>query len=145
MPAKPLDHSRERDFRSPLTRRSRSRGPALRAGRGSDLHRRIWKAVARIPRGRVSTYGRIAALAGLGSNARLVGYALHALPSESEVPWHRVVNARGSISLPEGEGAWQLQRALLVAERVSFRDGCIDLARYGWPGSRPGLPTRARR
>lgn len=91
--------------------------------------------MARIPRGRVSTYGRVAALAGLGPNARLVGYALHALPSGSDVPWHRVVNARGCISLSEADGGFQLQRALLVAEKVPFRDGRIDLTRYGWPES----------
>ncbi len=124
MPAKPHNRARRR------------------TARGSLLHRQIWKVVARIPRGRVSTYGRIAALAGLGSNARLVGYALYALPSTSAVPWHRVVNARGCISLPELDGAYALQRALLEKEKIAFADGRIDLTRYIWPGPRPLSRTR---
>jgi methylated-DNA-protein-cysteine methyltransferase-like protein len=91
--------------------------------------------VRRIPRGRVATYGQIAALAGLGRQARQVGYALHALPGEGHAPWHRVVNARGAISLPPMGGADVTQRLRLEKEGVRFdARGRIDLARYGWRG-----------
>ncbi len=92
---------------------------------------RIYAAVARIPRGRVATYGQIAALADLPGRARQVGYALHALPPGSPIPWQRVVNARGDVSLPGGAGAHQ--RALLAAEGVDLDDaGRVDLRAYQW-------------
>lgn len=87
----------------------------------------------RIPRGRVATYGQVARLAGLGGQPRLVGYALAALPDDSRVPWHRVVNAQGRVSPRAEPGADALQRALLERERVRFdARGRIDLARHGW-------------
>jgi len=94
--------------------------------------------VARIPPGRVASYGQVATLAGLPGHARLVGYALHGLPSESALPWHRVVNAQGRISQRSEPGpAAGLQRHLLEEEGVQFdeRDR-IDLRRYGWRGQR---------
>jgi methylated-DNA-protein-cysteine methyltransferase-like protein len=100
----------------------------------SATYRRIYAVVKRIPRGKVATYGQVAILAGLPGHARQVGYALHALSEASgaKVPWHRVINAQGKISLREG---WELQRAKLEAERVRFRGDKIDLARFGWgPG-----------
>lgn len=94
-------------------------------------HARIHKVVSRIPRGRVATYGQIARLAGLGRQARLVGYAMHALPSGTTVPWQRVVNSRGEISLP-GSSATR-QRSLLEKEGVRFDvRGRIDLDRFLW-------------
>ena len=97
-------------------------------------YRRIWKVVRRIPKGRVATYGQIARLAGLGGAARLVGYALHALPDdERTVPWQRVINAQGRISPRGFPGAEEVQRRLLLREGVRFdRRARIDLARYGW-------------
>jgi O-6-methylguanine DNA methyltransferase len=59
---------------------------------------RIYDVVRRIPKGRVATYGQVAALAGLPRHARQVGYALHVLPESSKVPWHRVINAKGEVS-----------------------------------------------
>jgi len=99
-------------------------------------HARIYKAVSRIPRGRVATYGQIARLAGLSGQARLVGYAMHALPAGSRVPWQRVINARGEISLPGSSAA--RQRELLEREGVRFdAKGRIDLDRFLWqPRSR---------
>jgi methylated-DNA-protein-cysteine methyltransferase related protein len=99
-------------------------------------HVRIHKAVSCIPRGRVATYGQIARLAGLSGQARLVGYAMHALPAGSRVPWQRVINARGEISLP-GSSAVR-QRELLEREGVRFdAKGRIDLDRFLWqPRSR---------
>lgn len=102
----------------------------------ASSYERIWRVVRRIPKGRVATYGQVAELAGLPRQARLVGYALHALPEAKRVPWQRVVNAQGRISargLAEYEA---LQRKRLEGEGVRFdaRDR-IDLARFGW---RPG-------
>jgi methylated-DNA-protein-cysteine methyltransferase related protein len=123
--------------------------PAGRGGPGRPAGRweRVYAVVRRIPRGRVATYGQVAALAGLGGEARQVGYALHALPGEGFAPWHRVVNARGAISLPPGRGADVTQRLRLEREGVRFdARGRIDLARFGWrPGGRAACPTPARR
>lgn len=96
-------------------------------------HRRIHDAVSRIPRGRVATYGQIARVAKLPGQARLVGYALHALPRGSRVPWQRVVNAQGAISVG-GESGLR-QRQLLEKEGVRFdARGRISLAKYQWGG-----------
>jgi methylated-DNA-protein-cysteine methyltransferase-like protein len=86
----------------------------------------------------VATYGQIAALAGLRGHARQVGYALHALPSHSGLPWHRVINAKGEISRRSSGGAALTQRLLLEKEGVEF-DGRhrVRLTRFQWkPRSR---------
>jgi methylated-DNA-protein-cysteine methyltransferase-like protein len=98
----------------------------------SLTYERIYRVVRRIPRGRVATYGQVARLAGLPGQARLVGYALAALPDGARVPWHRVVNARGGIS-PRADSGWgDAQQALLEAEGVKFRDGTLSLPRCQW-------------
>lgn len=92
---------------------------------------RIYAVVRRIPRGRVATYGQVATLAGLSGAARQVGYAMHALPTHSTVPWHRVLNARGAISLPGGTGLEQRMR--LEAEGIRFDvRGRVKLADVQW-------------
>jgi len=96
---------------------------------------RLWAAVRRVPRGKVATYGQIAAAAGLPRQARLAGYALHGLPRGSRVPWHRVINAQGRISFPPRSAPWREQRRRLEAEGVAFLGGRVDLARYGWQRS----------
>ena len=63
-----------------------------------NSHRRVHSVVSRIPRGRVATYGQVARLAGIPGQARLVGYALNALHEGTAIPWHRVVNAKGTVS-----------------------------------------------
>lgn len=97
-------------------------------------HNRIYEVVRRIPLGRVLTYGDVAALAGFPRHARLVGYALHALPDHSTVPWHRVINARGGISVGRATPGGQLvQRFLLEGEGVEFdARGRTSLRRYRW-------------
>jgi methylated-DNA-protein-cysteine methyltransferase-like protein len=99
----------------------------------SDPYRRIYAVVQRIPRGRIATYGQIAQLAGLGGHARQVGYALHSLDAGDRIPWHRVLNAQGRVSLRAEPGGDRVQRALLEREGVRFdAGGRADLARYGW-------------
>lgn len=98
----------------------------------SSSYAPIYRVVKRIPRGRVATYGQVAELAGLGGHARQVGYALHALSDDAVVPWHRVINAAGQISL-RGEHAGEIQRQLLEAEGVVFdRRDRVDLKRFRW-------------
>ncbi|HEY4648172.1 MAG TPA: MGMT family protein [Gemmatimonadales bacterium] len=96
-------------------------------------YQEIYKQVRRIPAGRVATYGQIASLAGLEGHARQVGYALHALPEESTVPWHRVVNAQGSISRRALPGAELTQEQLLAREGVRLNArGRVPLSRVRW-------------
>ena len=102
-------------------------------GAGDDSYGAIYATVRRIPRGRVSTYGDIARLAGLPGHARQVGYALHRLPGCSSVPWHRVINARGRLSLSSAGMGGALQRALLEKEGVIFGEGeAVSLPRFRW-------------
>ena len=106
---------------------------------------RIWAVVRRIPPGRVATYGQVAALAGLAGGARQVGYALAALPDGSDVPWQRVVNARGEESARAEPGADHFQRHLLEEEGVRFdRRGRIDLARHRWDPDATGRRRERR-
>ncbi len=103
----------------------------------------VWEIVRQIPRGRVATYGQIAALipppTGVSDKdyqawgARWVGGAMANCPAD--VPWQRVINSQGKISLRRG-GGYERQRALLEAEGVTFDDlGRVDLQRYGWSGA----------
>jgi methylated-DNA-protein-cysteine methyltransferase-like protein len=105
--------------------------------RASDTYARIYAVVRRVPRGRVATYGQVAAVARLPRQARLVGYALNVLPEGSDVPWHRVVNAKGQVS-PRANalGHEDLQAQLLQREGVKMTDGTIALARFQWRPTR---------
>ena len=95
---------------------------------------RVYQAVRHIPRGRVATYGQVAALAGTPRGARAVGWALRALRGRiaARVPWHRVVGAGGRLS-PRVGGGEARQRARLLKEGIVFRGGRVDLARHGLP------------
>ena len=100
--------------------------------RASGTYERIYAVVRRIPRGRVATYGQIAAIAGLKGHARQVGYALSALTPSTAVPWQRVVNAAGAVSLRPMSGGIS-QRLLLEKEGVRFDAGShIDLGKFRW-------------
>jgi len=104
-----------------------------RAPTPSPLYTRIYATVRRIPRGRVASYGDIAKRAGAPGRARQVGYAMHALPIGTSVPWHRVINAKGEISRRSRGGGELTQRMLLQREGVRFdARGRIDLERFGW-------------
>jgi methylated-DNA-protein-cysteine methyltransferase-like protein len=95
----------------------------------------VYQLVRRVPPGRVATYGQIARLLGNPRAARTVGWALHSLPEGSDVPWQRVINAQGTVSLDARGPGGALQRALLEAEGVCFDEhGHIDLGVYGWTG-----------
>lgn len=94
----------------------------------------VHDAVRAVPPGRVASYGAIAAVAGRPRSARGVGRVLRQLPEGSDVPWWRVINARGEITIPRSGHARPLQRALLQDEGVRFGpDGRVDLEVFGWP------------
>lgn len=109
----------------------------------SELYERVWTTVKRIPRGRVATYGQIAALAGMPKHARQAGYALAATPENKNIPWHRVINAQGKISLRLkhwDSGSDDFQRILLEAEGVKFdSSGRVDLKRFRWQPTSKGI------
>ena len=100
---------------------------------------RFYQVVRRVPAGRVTSYGAVARGAGLPGYARQVGYALAALPDETDVPWQRVVNARGEVSARRGDRSRErLQRAILESEGVTFdARGRIDLDHHGWEPDTP--------
>lgn len=94
---------------------------------------RIYQVVERIPKGRVATYGQVASLAGLYGQARLVGYALAATPDDLELPWHRVINSKGQVSLRADPDSDHLQRVLLESEGVRFDSrGRVPLDEFLW-------------
>ncbi|MEX0268297.1 MGMT family protein [Leptolyngbyaceae cyanobacterium UHCC 1019] len=96
----------------------------------------IYAIVRQIPVGKVATYGQVADLAHMPGRARLVGYALFRVAPNSDIPWHRVINAKGEISeSPERYGSDYLQRSLLEAEGIQFTPhGKISLQDYRWIG-----------
>ena len=95
----------------------------------------VWQVVQGIPRGHVLTYGEVARLAGKARWARRVSQAMRRTPRGVSLPWHRVVNAQGKISLPQDSYGYREQKDRLEAEGVVFLDGKIDLERYGYRGA----------
>ena len=97
-------------------------------------YQRIYAVVRRIPRGRVTTYGAVARMSGLPGQPRLVGYALSALPDGTAVPWHRVINAQGRLSLERsGSSSGLTQRMRLQREGILVdAGGRVSLAKFGW-------------
>ena len=93
---------------------------------------RIWNVVAAIPRGRVASYGQVAELAGIGRGARMVGWALGQAPDRAALPWHRVLNAKGKISIPAGSRSRAEQIRRLTDEGIVVNDGKVDMRRYRW-------------
>lgn len=93
---------------------------------------RIWQVVAGIPKGKVSSYGEIAKLAGLPGYARYVGTTLSKLPEGSALPWFRVLNSQGKISFPADSAAYREQVERLRADGIEVNEGKVDLRRYGW-------------
>ncbi len=94
---------------------------------------RIYDVVKLIPYAQVATYGQVADLAGLIGKPRIVGYALFRVTADTEIPWHRVVNARGEVSRSSlRDGNDDLQQLLLQAEGITFFKGKLDLQKYRW-------------
>lgn len=93
---------------------------------------RVIAVLRRIPKGRVATYGQIAALAGSPRAARQVVRVLHSSSDAARLPWHRVINSKGQIALPRGHG-FEMQAAMLRDEGVEVdHSGLVDLARFQW-------------
>jgi methylated-DNA-protein-cysteine methyltransferase-like protein len=122
----------------------------MRAQEVPNFYASVYQLVALIPAGKVTTYGQIARWLGHTSAARAVGYALHALPTGSDLPWQRVINAAGRVSSRCDRHYEAIQRALLEAEGVQFDSyGNVDLQTFGWLGpsetsrsSAPGSATK---
>ncbi len=102
--------------------------------------RNVLAVINAIPEGKVLSYGRVAALAGNPGGARQVSRILHSMSEKYDLPWHRVVNSKGKISLPPGRG-YELQKALLESEGVCFSPGhTIDFNSCLWLPSRHSEP-----
>ncbi len=101
----------------------------------SPLYEQIYTVVRQIPPGQVATYGQVATIVGR-CTARMVGYAMAALPHGSDVPWQRVINREGKISPRIGGSGSATQREMLEAEGVRFdpERGCVDFDEVGWAG-----------
>lgn len=98
----------------------------------ATFFRRVVTIIKKIPRGKVATYGQIAALSGNPRAARQVAWVLHSASAKEKLPWQRVINSQGGISLPR-YGGYELQRALLVKEGIKFDAADqIALARFQW-------------
>lgn len=100
----------------------------------SNSYNLIYAVVRQIPYGQIATYGQVAELAGLIGKPRVVGYALYRVTEADEIPWHRVINAKGEVShSPHRNGTDDLQQSLLEAEGIQFDSkGRIDLSKYRW-------------
>lgn len=93
---------------------------------------KIYNVVSQIPKGKVATYGQVAALAGNPRWARVVGYALHNNPDRSKIPCHRVVNRDGKVAKAFAFGGENEQIRLLKEEGVEVVDSTVDLEKYRW-------------
>jgi len=115
----------------------RADGRKMRQTPTKRLFERIYRIVRLIPHGMVATYGQIALHVGR-CTPRLVGYALSALPFDGDIPWHRVINCKGMISLPRESQSAIAQRLLLEDEGILFdHQERVDLSRHGWAGPSP--------
>ena len=128
-----------------MKRVSGMRSARANAGDMPNFYAVVYRLVAQIPRGKVTSYGQIARWLGHPSAARAVGYALHALPAGSDIPWQRVINAAGRISSRCDRHFEAIQRALLEAEGVRFDSyGNVNLQRFGWLGPSVTEPDQSQ-
>ncbi|MGE8542223.1 MGMT family protein [Acinetobacter sp. ANC 3813] len=98
-----------------------------------ELARQILAVIDLIPRGQVACYGQVARLAGLPKHARLVGYVLKHVAADADLPWHRVINSQGKISLSKlDEYGYNVQQQKLLEEGIAVLAGKIDLKKYQW-------------
>ena len=107
----------------------------------------IYAVVRQIPAGQVATYGQVAELAGLIGKPRVVGYALYRVTEADEIPWHRVINAKGEVSRsPHRNGTDYLQQSRLEDEGIEFdAEGKLDLERYRWIADTSAFETAIAR
>ena len=97
-----------------------------------DFFDRVYKIVAKIPRGKVTTYGNIAEACGIRSSARTVGWALNGA-SDSGLPCHRVVNRFGALTGKIHFGDFHLMEDMLRSEGIEFdEDGCVNMEKHLW-------------
>ncbi|MDP4548662.1 MGMT family protein [Marinobacter sp. MDS2] len=101
-------------------------------GNEPTKEQKIWQVVAAIPPGNVASYGQVAAMAGLGRQARFVGRALGKLPAGHSIPWHRVLRSNGQIAFPEGTETRQLQTEKLRLEGVEVNKGRVSMKSFQW-------------
>ena len=122
----------------PAAKKRAKRKPT--AAKADSTWQRFYDVVRKVPRGKVATYGQIAEVAGLPGHARQVGYALAAVGRSTTVPWQRVINAQGRVSVRSaGQGSTIVQQQALEREGVIFEaGGRVSLARYGWKPRRRG-------
>src|SRR4051812_48074553 len=99
----------------------------------TDFSRAVMSFVKKIPKGKVASYGQIAALAGKPNGARGVGWILNSSAESHSLPWQRVINSQGKISFPKKSNEHKLQKSLLLKEGVKVDEsGSIDLKKFGW-------------
>jgi methylated-DNA-protein-cysteine methyltransferase-like protein len=93
---------------------------------------KVYMVLATVPAGTVVSYGQVAELAGLPGAARMVGRILGKLPKETQLPWHRVINAAGRISLAVDSPGFKVQKARLQEEGVVLNDNRVSLKKFNW-------------
>ena len=104
----------------------------MKQGKKGKLFHNILDIIKQIPKGKIATYGQIAAMAGT-QNPRLVGFALAGLKDDTTVPWFRVINSKGQISFPEDSDGFKIQYSLLQNEGIIFDSkNKINLEQFGW-------------
>ncbi|RHX82268.1 MGMT family protein [Leptospira yasudae] len=114
----------------------------------TSFFKEVYALVKKVPRGKVTSYGRIAALLGKPRASRAVGYALNALSKgqEQKVPWQRVINGQGKISFRGDTGRSILQKKMLEDEGIRFNSAeTVDLKVFGWPDTIPHKSARKKR
>lgn len=99
---------------------------------GNEVMEAIWRVIAAIPAGRVSTYGAVAKLAGLPRGARQVARALRNAPASRQLPWFRVIGAGGRIAIPKGTAGYRRQVGKLRAEGIQVTNGRVRLPDFEW-------------
>ncbi len=114
---------------------TKTQGPFAKSSDFDNWVKAVWQVVIGIPRGHVLTYGEVARLAGMSRAARRVSQAMGRAPRSMKVPWHRVINAQGKISIPKDSPSHLRQKELLESEGVVFLNGKIDLQRFGYQGA----------
>ncbi len=99
----------------------------------SDFSKRVIEIILKIPAGKIATYGQIASIAGNSKSARQISRILHSSSAKYDLPWHRVINSQGRISMRSGDG-FEMQKAMLESEGVQVTNGKVNLNKHQWSG-----------